>query len=280
MKNRILILGAGFIGSRLQEALQCPISSRRISTAKDAEDEIERERPEILINCIGDTGTNNVDDCENDRDGALHANTHVPVLLAEAAIRAGIRLIHISSGCIYHFDSGRPPVTEEERPDFFDLFYSRSKIYAERALEILTEKQDILIPRIRIPLDDIPHQRNLLTKLISYRRVIDIPNSITYIPDFIRALKHLIGISARGIYNIVNAGGLRYPELMDIYRKYVPEYQYETIDYSQLHLTRTNLLLSTEKLEKTGFATRDIHDILEGCVKSYFEMQKRINPEP
>jgi len=276
MKNRILILGAGFIGSRLQEVLQCKISSRRISTVKDAEDEIERERPEILINCIGDTGMNNVDDCENDRDGALLANTCIPIMLAEASLRFGIRLIHISSGCIYHFEYGRPPIAEEERPDFFDLFYSRSKIYAERALEPLTERYDILIPRIRIPLDDLPHPRNLLTKLISYRRVIDIPNSITYIPDFIQALQHLIGINARGIYNVVNAGALRYPELMDIYRKHIPEYQYETIDYSQLRLTRTNLLLSTEKLEKTGFATRDIHDILEGCVQAYLKNGDRL----
>jgi 3,5-epimerase/4-reductase len=277
MKNRILILGAGFIGSRLQEALQCKISSRRISTVKDAEDEIERERPEILINCIGDTGMNNVDDCENDRDRALLANTCIPIMLAEASLRFGIRLIHISSGCIYHFEYGRPPIAEEERPDFFDLFYSRSKIYAERALEPLTERYDILIPRIRIPLDDIPHPRNLLTKLINYGRVIDIPNSITYIPDFIQALQHLIGIKARGIYNVVNAGALRYPELMDIYRKFVPEYQYETIDYSQLHLTRTNLLLSTEKLEKTGFATRDIHDVLEGSVQAYLKNADRLN---
>jgi len=275
MKNRILILGRGFIGSRLQEALHCQISSRRISTVKDVEEEIDKERPEILINCIGDTGVNNVDDCENDRDGVLLANTFIPVMLAEASLKFGIKLIHISSGCIYGFECGRPPRAEEERPDFFDLLYSRSKIYAERALEPMTERYDILIPRIRIPLDDIPHQRNLLTKLINYGRVIDIPNSITYIPDFIQALQHLIGIDARGIYNVVNAGALRYPELMEIFRKYTPEYQYETIDYSQLHLTRTNLLLSTEKLEKTGFATRDIHDVLEGCVRSYIEMQKK-----
>jgi len=138
-------------------------------------------------------------------------------------------------------------------------------------LKILSNKHPILILRIRIPLDNYPHPKNILTKLINYKRVIDIPNSITYIPDFIKALKHLIEINAKGLFNVVNKGGLRYPELLDIYKKYVPDFQYEVIDFEKLNLVRSNLILSTRKLEETGLKVRDIHEVMEECVKNYLK---------
>ena len=270
MQNKILILGKGFIGNKLQEELHAEVSDKMIFSFKDAEEEIKRFNPGTIINCIGITGKNNVDDCEKVLDDALMANTFVPIMLGEVALRNGIRLVHISSGCIYHYDYSKAiPLIEEDIPDFFELFYSRTKIYSEQALETLSHKYPILIVRIRIPLDNQPNPKNILTKLINYKKVIDIPNSITYIPDFIKALKHLIEINAKGLFNIVNKGGLRYPQLLDVYRKYVPDFQYEIIDFKKLNLTRSNLILSTEKLEKTGFKIRDIHEVMEECVKNY-----------
>jgi len=271
MKNKILILGKGFIGARLKEELDCAVSDRKIYSFMDAEDEINKFKPEIIINCIGHTGRN-VDECELDKDKTLMANTFVPIMLAEVALRNNIRLTHISSGCIYHFNYARDePIAEDKIPDYFGLFYSRAKIYSERALEVLVQKYPVLLTRIRLPLDNRPHPKNLLTKLINYKKVIDIPNSVTYIPDFIKALKHLIEIRATGIYNIVNKGALKHPELLKVYKKFVTDFDYEVIGYKKLNLNRTNLILSTEKLEKAGFKIRDIHEVLEECVKNYLK---------
>lgn len=268
-EDKILIFGKGFIGSRIQEELSFPIAERRIFSFKDAEEEIKKFNPEIIINCIGHIGKN-VDECEKDKDKTLIANTFVPIILAEVALRNKIKLVHISSGCIYKFDYKKDkPIKEEKIPDFFDLFYSRTKIYSERALEALCNKFNILIVRLRIPLDNRPHPKNLLTKLIDYKNIIDIPNSVTYIPDFLKVLKYLIEIDAKGIFNVVNRGALRYPELLEVYRKYVPDFEYRIIDYKELNLVRTNLILSTRKLERTGFKVRHIHEVLEECVKDY-----------
>lgn len=269
MRGKILIFGKGFIGNRLAEEFDCKLSDRKIYSFKDAEEEINKFKPEIIINCIGFTGRN-VDDCELDKDKALMANTFVPIILAEGALRNNIRLVHISSGCIYHFDySCDNPIAEDKIPDYFELFYSRTKIYSDRALEVLVQKYPILLARIRVPLDNRAHPKNLLTKLINYKKAIDIPNSVTYIPDFIKALKHLVEIRATGIYNMVNKGALKYPELLEVYKRYVPDFDYDVIDFKKLNLNRTNLILSTRQLEKTGFKVRDIHDILEECVKDY-----------
>ncbi|MDO8662327.1 MAG: sugar nucleotide-binding protein [Candidatus Omnitrophota bacterium] len=272
MNKKILILGKGFIGERLQRALNCRISGKFIRSFADADKIIRQYKPRVIINCIGITGKRNVDDCELEKDTTLLANSFVPLMLAEAALRNNIKLVHISTGCIFNFDYARnKPIKEETLPDFFDLFYSRSKIYSDIALEALSKKYNILIARLRIPLLNESHPKNLLDKLIKYKQVIDIPNSVTYIPDFVRALKHLIKINARGSYNIVNKGGLRYPKLMDIYKKHVPGFSYEKIDFHKLSLTRTNLIMSTRKLEKSGFKVRKIDSVLEECVKEYLK---------
>lgn len=123
MRGKILILGKGYIGSRLGEGFQCAISDRKIYSYKDAEEEINKYRPEILINCIGSTGKNNVDDCECDKDKTIFANTFVPIIIAEAALRNNIRLVHIGTGCIYHYDYAKDmPIDEAKEPDFTSFF--------------------------------------------------------------------------------------------------------------------------------------------------------------
>lgn len=271
MKNNTLIFGRGYIGSRLRKELNCEISDKKIYSYKDIEAELKKFKPKTIINCVGNVGRN-VDECEKDLDKTLTANTFVPIILAEASLRNNIKFIHISTGCIYHYDYSKDtPIDENKEADFFELFYSRAKIYSERALALLPNKYPVLIIRIRVPLDNMPHPRNLLTKLINYKRVIDIPNSITYIPDFIKALRHLIKINAKGIYNVANKGSLKYPELLEVYRKYIPNFEYKVIKFKELNLVRTNLILSNKKLEQTGFKIRDIHEVLEECVQDYLK---------
>jgi len=256
MPNKILIFGDGFIGRRIYDyfQLQSQISSKKIYSFQDAELEIKKYNPQIIINCIGYTGSRNVDDCENNIDKTLFSNSFIPIILAEVAFRRKIKLVHIASGCIFHYDYKKDkPIDEKRIPDYFNLFYSRSKIYSERAIEVLCKNYNVLIVRIRVPLDNRPHPKNLLTKLIRYKKVIDIPNSITYIPDFLKALAYLIKIDAKGIYNIVSQGALRYSELMEVYKRYVPNFVYEVVDFERLGLERTNLLLSTKKLKDAGF---------------------------
>ncbi len=272
MNKKILIVGGGYIGRRLAKALDAPLTARRVVTYNDVEALIKKYKPQVLINGIGHTGKRNVDDCEAVVEKTLHANTYVPILMAEAALRHGIKLVHISSGCIYHFNyKKQQPIQEERAPDYYDLFYSRTKIYAEDMLMRLANGKhvNVLIARIRVPLDNTPHPKNLLTKLIKYRKVIDAPNSVTYIPDFIKALQHLIARDAKGIFNIMLKDGLNYPDLMDIYAKKVPGFKYDTIDLKKLNLNRTSLLMSVHKLEKTGFKVRRVKDVLNECVDGY-----------
>lgn len=270
MKHNILVIGNGYIATHIKKHFSCHLSKQRISTYKDIEKLIKRYKPNLIINCIGHTGKHNVDDCEKVIDKTLLANSFVPILLLEACLRHNIKLVHISSGCIFHYKYGKQrPIEESRIPDYYDLFYSRTKIYFENILAKLKKPFNVLNIRIRIPLNTEPHSKNLLTKLIKYKKIIDAPNSVTYIPDFIKALKHLIHINAHGTYNIVLKGGVDYPKLMKAYQELVPAFQYDVIDLKDLNLKRTNLVLSTRKLEKTGFKVRTLDEVIKECLDEY-----------
>lgn len=263
-----LILGKGYFGKKIAEVYKTTALNYTIYDYSDVAELLKKHKPETIINCIGFTGSPNVDDCENHIDKTLTSNTFVPILLAEACIRRKIKLVHISSGCIYS-TRGFWPILEDAAPDFFDLFYSRTKIYSEAALLNLTRQHNILIVRPRIPLDTIPHPKNILTKLLKFKRVINCPNSVTYMPDFTKAVQHLIKIDAKGLFNVVNAGEMFYSELLDVYRQHNPAFLYQFMDYKELPTPRTNLLLSTSKLCATGFNVRQIRSVLHECVERY-----------
>ena len=270
MANKMLIFGKGYIGSKMQECFNCYITGKAIKKYRDIQVEINKHKPKIIINCIGSTGKNSVDDCEKDIDGTIFANTFVPILMAEAAIRNNIKLIHVSSGCIFHYNyQKQTPIKETTVPNYHDLYYSRTKIYSDDVLNHLSKSYNILIARIRIPLDTTPHPKNIINKLLKYKTVIDIPNSVTYVPDLLMAIRHLIKIDATGVYNVASKGGLRYPFLMDEYRKYNPQFKYSTISMKRLKIKRTNLLMSTRKLEKSGFKVRSIKEVVRECVRQY-----------
>jgi nucleoside-diphosphate-sugar epimerase len=262
---RILIIGDGWIGNRLKDHFKAFIIRKKIINLADFNYSISLIKPDVLINCAGHTDLN-----DGDIDSTLFSNSFVPLIAAEAAIKNNIKFVHLSSGCL--FTTTDFPITEDYIPNFFDLPYTRSKIYSESALASMAEKYGFLILRIRLPLDNKPHPRNILTKLIKYKKVIDEPNSITYIPDFINSIEYLLRHNKSGVFNVVNDGTLRYPQLLDVYKRFKPEFEYEVIKIEDFGVNRPNLILSNEKLcLESKWTARDINSVLEECVEEYIK---------
>jgi dTDP-4-dehydrorhamnose reductase len=163
-----------------------------------------------VINCSGFTGRPNVDEAESKKELCWDLNVVIPQQVAKTCHTLGVKLIHISSGCIYSGYS--KPYTEEDTPNFgiFDesSFYSKSK----HAFETMTRDLNVKILRIRMPICyDITSPRNYLTKIMNYPNLINMVNSKTFLPDLCGFIDTILTkmpntwwLNKQDIYNIVN----------------------------------------------------------------------------
>lgn len=235
--EKVLLLGArGYLGAALREAYPgaaCPDVD--IADARAVAEALDREEPDIVINAAGKTGRPNIDWCEEHKEETLRSNLTGPLVLLEECRKRGIYWVHLSSGCIYEGTgpgSSLSPdplprgegFSEDDPPNFFGSFYSRVKGWCDQILREFTDPADparrggILILRLRMPFDGSVSERNLLVKLQKYSKVLDVQNSLTYLPDFLDAARILITRRRTGIYNIVNPGTISPYEIMVMQR--------------------------------------------------------------
>ncbi len=225
---------------------------------------LEAEKPDIVINCAGKTGRPNVDWCETHREETLRANVTGSLILLEECMPRNIYLVHMSSGCIYashplSTGSGDKGFVEEDPPNFFGSFYSRTKAWSDQIMRDFP----VLNLRLRMPFDGSRSERNLIMKLVKYEKVLDEENSLTYLPDFLTAAKILIGKRKTGTYNIVNEGSISPYRIMEFYKEIVdPQHTFEKLAVENLGTVvkagRSNCLLSTEKLNGEGIRLRSV----------------------
>lgn len=80
-------------------------------------------QPDVVVNCVGITKAKCSDPVE-----AIEVNSVFPHRLAKLTKQLGVRLIHISTDCVFSGDRGL--YTEADKPDATDL-YGRSKLLGE-----------------------------------------------------------------------------------------------------------------------------------------------------
>lgn len=273
----ILIFGSrGYLGKQFLDIFEgAKGSGVDIADREAVAQELDRVQPSVVINTAGKTGKPNVDWCEDHKLETLRSNVLGPLVLLEECMKRNIYLVHVSSGCIYEgpFDSAQGDTsgfTEDDPPNFFGSFYSRTKGWSD---QILKDFPNILILRLRMPFSNKSHDRNLMSKLIKYKKVLNVQNSLTYLPDFLDAAKKLIEKGKTGVYNIVNPGVISPYEIMGMYKKIVQEdHVFEELNLKELATTvkagRSNCVLSTKKLEEEGITFPDVHVRVEEALRS------------
>ncbi|TSC59063.1 MAG: solute carrier family 35, member E3 [Candidatus Peregrinibacteria bacterium Greene0416_62] len=280
----ILLFGSrGFIGTHMQRRFPDAIASNiDIADSTAVAEEFDHIRPDIAINCVGKTGTPNVDWCEDHKEETFRSNVTGPLVLMEECRKRGIYWVHISSGCVYSGDNGGRGYSEDDAPNFQGSFYSRTKQWTDAMLNEFADpaegKGGILMLRIRMPFQPENHPKNLLTKIAKFTKVIDVQNSVTYIPDFLDAVSTLIDRRRTGIFHMVNPGSI---SLYDVACRFAnaegrphPERLPEYLAKSMTKAARSNCVLSTEKLSSEGIclpnAMKRMEEILERRARTSF----------
>jgi UDP-glucose 4,6-dehydratase len=277
--KKILTIGNGFVSKHLNYP---SMWSRLEFDENQISNILDQYKPDVLINCIGKTGRPNIDWCEDHKEETVLANTAIPILLASVCARKGIHLIQIGSGCIFFGPSPRVERGGYMQEVIFDhgwdeedfanpqSFYSKTKYACDLAIGNMSH---VSLLRIRMPISTRNDQRNLINKLKSYSRVIDIPNSVTFMSDLSLFVDHVIKNNITGIYHVTNPSPLTAAQVMMEYKKYYPEHTFEVITGEQLDkitlAKRSNCILNTDKLAKTGFNMTSTKNALAACMKEY-----------
>ena len=265
---KIVVFGSrGYLGEQFRilypEAV-CP--SVDIADATAVAQVLDDEKPDVVINAAGKTGRPNIDWCETHKIETVRSNVTGPLVLLQECSKRGIYWVHLGSGCIYEGDNGGGGFTEDDAPNFFGSFYSRTKASIDGLLkEFSDEGAGVLVLRLRMPFDASDSSRNLLIKLVKYPKVLDVKNSLTYLPDFLDAAMTLIERRKTGIYNVVNPGAISPYEVMQKYKNIVDEkhvFERLTLDGlpSVVKAGRSNCILSTEKLAKEGITLGPVEE--------------------
>lgn len=275
-KEKIIIFGEGFLGTRLKNYLNCSSTKLNPLNIDLLKEFLDKEKPDIIINAVGKTGRPNIDWCEDNKQLTIESNVIAAANLCIECSKRNIFFVHLGSGCIFYGDNNGKGFSEEDPPNFYGpQFYAKSKILAEKILKEFPS----LILRIRMPIDEYPNERNLITKLLKYHKLIDIQNSITIIQDMLEAINILIQKRRTGVYNLVNPGTISPAEIMKIYRELIdPSYNFEILSLEELdNITRgkrSNCILNTDKLESEGIILPEIHNAVKNCLLKYKENLK------
>lgn len=278
---KILILGNGYLGNRAKEmwAEEAVLETSRINSVEDVRALILKHQPDAICNAAGITGKPNVDWCETHQMETVLGNTVLPIMIAQAAQEAGVYLLHLATGCIFYGPSSHEDgVWNEDDYGNPVAVYSKSKYAADLALSTLPS---VGIVRLRMPIDDHPCPPNLIDKITTYPKVVDVENSVTVVPDLLDVCYQLIQKKGEGIFHCTNPGTIRHKEIISLYEELVdPSHKNEWITEEDLVRQglavkkRSNNFMSSSRLAELGIEMRDIHTAIRDVMEKYAKAKK------
>jgi dTDP-4-dehydrorhamnose reductase len=284
----ILVFGGktGYLGQKMVQTLQAmgynPVCAEsRLENGEDMEREITRVKPDFIINTAGLTGKSNLDWCETHRPETIRVNIIGTLNLIDIAYRHNVHVTNISTGALYKFDDKHPVgsgigFTEEDEPNFDKAFYTKMKIYLEK---VMLEYPNVLNLRITMPISADFHPKNFLMKVLTYKKVMTLPISLTVLEDLWPIAVDLTLKGKKGNYNFVNPGAISLNEILDLYKEHInPDQKYEVFSSMEqikmLQTGRSNCELSVSKLLQEYPEVSPIKQSIQTILKTMKDLKK------
>eukprot|EP00484_Ammonia_sp_Unknown_P021654 CAMPEP_0197023986 /NCGR_PEP_ID=MMETSP1384-20130603/4646_1 /TAXON_ID=29189 /ORGANISM="Ammonia sp." /LENGTH=359 /DNA_ID=CAMNT_0042452307 /DNA_START=51 /DNA_END=1130 /DNA_ORIENTATION=- len=288
-------------------SIQITLSKCRVSDQSAVESEIQSVSPTHIISTIGRThgvladGTkvNTIDYLESldKTQQNVHDNLFAPMMLALLCIKHGIHFTYLGTGCIYHYEeksaaeneesksvsyNEQQVFTEEDKPNFFGSQYSTVKGFTDQLMQVVEYTRNVLNVRIRMPItDELDNPRNLIAKLVSYKRITRVPNSMSNLDELLPLMLDMALRRRFGTIHLVNPGSICHGEILKMYQELIdPQHEWQEIDVDELtkvcsvKAARSNNTLSTEKLEK--WYPKQIKPIQESIRETLKRMKRNL----
>lgn len=287
-KQTYLVFGGttGWIGQKLVDLLKkdnkiVHTAKSRLENREQLKQELLEIKPDFVINAAGITGTPNIDWCEDHHQETIRANIVGALNLADLCFTYNIHMTNIGTGCIYEYDEEHKinsglGFKETDEPNFFGSFYSRTKIMLDKLLQ---SYPNVLNLRIRMPISDDLNSRNFITKIIKYKKVINIPNSMSILHDLLPLIPKMSKKRLTGNYNFINPGVISHNEILSLYKEHIDNnFSWENFSIEEqdnvLKAKRSNNELDATKLLKEFPDTPHIKDSI---IKVFERMKINLN---
>lgn len=231
------------------------------------------------------TGRPNIDWCESHQLETLRANVLGALTLLDVCEERGTPCLLFSTGCVYTYEREGPHSVgsgigfkEEDRHNFEGSYYSFTKGLLDELLTRDTFKQ-LLLLRVRLPLGDDFNSRSLITKLLGYEHIVNIPNSITVLHNMIPISVEMMLDGRRGTYNFCQEGTISHVELMELYREIVdPTIQWSLFSEEEqnkvVKAPRSNCHLDVSKLKREY---PQLLPVKEAVREAFVELRKSVD---
>lgn len=207
----------------------------------------------------------------------INDNLYSPILLASLCQQLNKHLLYLGTGCIFSWDTSinkSTKIKEDNYPNFFGSSYSVVKGFTDNLTRLFP---NILNCRIRMPIVNYDHSRNFITKIVNYKKINDMPNSMTYLPELIPIMVQMSIKKEVGTFNMTNPGYATHSEILSLYKKFInSNHSYEIVkEEKELNLAskRSNNILDTSKLEQwcldNYVQLSTIQDAIKHCFNTY-----------
>jgi UDP-glucose 4,6-dehydratase len=283
-KPTFLVYGrTGWIGGKLGKLLteqghRWMYGAGRLEDRASILDDVKRSKCTHILCAAGVTGRPNVDWCEDHKTETIRANVIGVLNLCDVALENDVHVTNFATGCIYKYDDehviGGKPFTETDDPNFGGSFYSETKSYMEM---MLRHYPNVMQLRVRMPIDgDLQNPRNFITKIANYAKVVNIPNSMTVLEEFVPMAVEGALRKLTGAYNWTNPGAISHNEVLELYRDYLhPEFTWENFTEEEqaevIKAPRSNNTMCGKKIRD---AFPQVLDIKQSIIKYVMEPNK------
>ena len=255
---KILLFGrTGWIGYKLYALLkdhEVVVAKSRLDSFCELQKELENNKDVThILMAAGLTGKPNVDWCEDHKDEVISVNVIGTSIVAKFCYNNDIHFTYLGSGCIYEYDKehtyNSKGFTEEDKPNFDGSFYS----FTKAMIQDIIKEYNGLILRLRMPITPDLYPKNFITKITKYKKVINIPNSMSILNDLLPLVPKMMTKELVGVYNFTNPGVISHNQILDLYKKYIDKsltYENFTIEEQDkiLKAKRSNNCLDVSKL--------------------------------
>jgi dTDP-glucose 4,6-dehydratase len=294
MKIKILVYGSkGWIGCQFinelkKSSLEYYEGKSRVDNDDDLIKEIELINPTHIISFIGrthgiinDIKYTTIDYLEQPKKLKENINDNLfsPLILANISFKKNIHYTYLGTGCIFNYDDlhkyekEENGFLEEDKPNFYGSSYSIVKGFTDRLIKLY---DNVLNLRVRMPITEEENERNFITKIINYKKICSIKNSMTVLSDVFPIIIDMIILNKVGTYNLTNPGLISHNEILDMYKEIVdPTFVYDNFNLEEqkkvLSCDRSNNYLDTSKLEREYPELLNIKDSVRKCLYKYKE---------